>query len=604
MYVGAVAPQVKTCWVLDESKNLPELKWEEVSYSPALVKLFDEVVSNAIDESYRLGHKSAKGGTFTIWVNTEKDFGNYRFTVRDNGRGIPLRKAKDSEHLMADLALQHLRAGSNFDADRAVSIGTHGLGVTLVNILSEDFQAEIEDGELFYSLKSCRGIQRKRALSPKKGDPYTKISYMPDRSIFDLDSVETAVRIIRRRIFDLAACFPAITFKLDGLVVQSRTFKRYAGAISSSPLCGIGPDPLVFEYENLRLAILSSDDNINLSFVNGIDTYEGGTHLEYVRNKIIDVVAAKLSKKHKVDIKPNDIRAKTCFVVMLDGVVDPQFRSQTKEYLSSPPGSWTHLIKDFDGEAVAKKMIGSSHICDQIVEAFILKKEAKERAEVKRLGKDMKKLRVAKHLPANHPDPAQRILFLTEGDSAIGQLSNVRDPQRHGGFPLRGKIINAHGMTLNEIFENKEVKEIAAVLGIRPGEEVDPKDLEYGRIAIMADADHDGASIKALLVNLFMRLWPNLVAGGHLWAVEPPSYRWTDGTKVGFIYGQDEEALKAIPAKAKATYLKGLGSMNETDYAEMIRNPRWTKIEKDEDAEKSLMIAFGPSADARKVWLS
>lgn len=605
MYIGAVAPQTKTCWILDESKNTPELKWEESSFSPGLVKLFDEVISNSIDESYRLGHKSAKGGTFTIWVKTEKTKeGNYRFTVQDNGRGIPLRKAKDSEHLMADLALQHLRAGSNFDADRAVSIGTHGLGVTLVNILSQSFQADIEDGEQFYTLESNRGIEFARRLRAKKGDPYTKISYVPDSTIFDLAAVEAAVKIIRRRIFDLAACFPSITFKLDGTVVQSRSFKKYAGAVASSPLCGIGGDPITFEYENLRLAILSSDDNVHLSFVNGIDTYEGGTHLEYVRNKIIDVVAAKLSKKHKVDIKPNDIRAKTCFIVMLDGLVDPQFRSQTKEYLSSPPGSWTHLIKDFDGEAVAKKMIGSSHICDQIVEAFLLKKEAKERAEIKRAGKDIKKLRVAKHLPANHPDPKQRILFLTEGDSAIGQLSNVRNPQIHGGFPLRGKIINAHGMSLAEIFENKEVKEIAAVLGIRPGEEVDPNDLEYGKIAIMADADHDGASIKALLVNLFMRLWPNLVAQGHLWSVEPPSYRWTDGNKVGFIYGQDEASLATIPKNAKATYLKGLGSMNETDYAEMIRNPKWTKIEKDEDAEKSLMVAFGPSADARKIWLS
>lgn len=606
MYIGSVAPQSKVCWILDDLSNQPKLKWAEVSYSAGLVKLFDEVISNSIDEAYRLGSKSASGGTFTIWIEMKSSDGKLKISVEDNGRGIPLKKAEGSDALMADLALCHLRAGSNFESDRAVSIGTHGLGVTLVNILSEEFEAEICDGSQAYSLECSKGEVKKRSLKAAKPgkDRGTKISFIPDRSIFNASFDEDAIKIIRRRIYDLAACFPALSFKLDGHLVQSRSFRKYVQSISSSSLVEIGSDPLIFEFENLRMAILSSDDNLHISFVNGIETYEGGTHLEYVRNKIIEIVAAKLSKKHKVEIKPNDIRAKTCFVVMLDGVVDPQFRSQTKEYLASAPGTWTHLIKDFDGEAIAKKMIGSSHICDQIVEAFLLKKEAKERAEVKKLGKDMKKLRVAKHLPANHPNPASRILFLTEGDSAIGQLSNVRDPFIHGGFPLRGKIINSTGMTVNECFENKEVKELAAVLGIRPGEPIDIRDLEYGKIAIMADADHDGSSIQALLVNLFMNLWPEIVIKGCLWAVEPPSYRWQAGSRLGYLYGQGEAVVASAPKGSKLTYLKGLGSMNEEDYAEMIANPRWSKIEMDDRAKFSLDVAFGPSADKRKIWLS
>lgn len=605
MYIGTIQPQSKVCWILDDLSNQPKLKWSDVSYSAGLVKLFDEVISNSIDEAYRLGSKGADGGAFTIRVDIKSVYGKLQISVEDNGRGIPLKKTEGSDALMADLALCNLRAGSNFDADRAVSIGTHGLGVTLVNILSEHFEADINDGLQSYHLECSKGEVQVRKLKIAKGaKPGTRITYIPDRSIFNASFDEDAIKIMRRRIYDLAACFPSISFKLDGHIVQSRSFRKYVNSISSSSLVEIGTDPIIFEYENLRLAILSSDDNLHISFVNGIETYEGGTHLEYVRNRVIETVATKLSKKHKVDIKPNDIRAKTCFVVMLDGVIDPQFRSQTKEYLASAPGSWTHLIKDFDGEAVAKKMIGSSHICDQIVEAFLLKKEAKERAEVKKLGKDMKKLRVAKHLPANHPNPAERILFLTEGDSAIGQLSNIRDPNIHGGFPLRGKIINSTGMTIAECFDNKEVKELAAVLGIRPGEAIDIRDLEYGKIAIMADADHDGSSIKALLVNLFMNLWPEIVTKGCLWAVEPPSYRWVAGKQTGYLYGQGEADKASAPKGSKLTFLKGLGSMSEQDYAEMIENPRWSKIELDDRAKFSLDVAFGPSADKRKVWLS
>lgn len=603
MYVGQIAPQTKTSWVLDDSSGIPRLKWEEVTYSAALAKLFDEVISNSIDESYRLGHKSALGGQFTIWIKLEElPSGIWKFSVKDNGRGIPLKKAEDSEHLMVDLALCHLRAGSNFDAARAVSIGTHGLGVTLVNILSQEFIAEIDDGSQHFHLVCNQGIQKYRKLSFKDASPGTSISWIPDHDIFSFnaDAYADAIKVIRRRIYDLAACFPQIQFKLDGIIVQSRSFKRYVNSFESSKLCSIGPDPLVFEYENLRLAILSSDENIHNSFVNGIETYEGGMHLEYVRNKIIDVVAQKLSKKHKVDIKPNDIRAKTCFVVMLDGVVDPQFRSQTKEFLSSAPGSFVHLLKDFDGEFVAKKLINSSHICDQIVEAFILKKEAKDRAEVKRLGKEMKKIRVAKLLPATSQNPSERILFLTEGDSAIGQLSTVRNPKIHGGYPLRGKVINCYGESIKEVFENKEIRGLAGALGITPGDNPEPSEIEYGRVVIMSDADYDGYSIKALLINIFMTLWPKLVEAGVLWEIQPPIYRWEKSGKIGFLYSQTEVA----PEGAKLKYLKGLGSMDESDYSEMINNPRWSQVIPDEKAKESLILAFGPDADARKEWLA
>lgn len=604
MYVGQIAPQQKTCWVLDESSGVPRLKWDEVNYSAALVKLFDEVISNSIDESYRLGHKTGpfKTDQFIIWIKIEQtNTGLWKFSVKDNGRGIPLKKAADSSHLMADLALCHLRAGSNFESDRAVSIGTHGLGVTLVNILSQEFSAEIQHENELYKLACSRGAIESRSIRERGMTPsYTSITWIPDYSIFDGAAFDDAIKVIRRRIFDLAACFPQIQFKLDGTIVQSRSFKKYVHSFESSKLCSIGPDPLVFEYENLRLAILSSDENLHCSFVNGIETYEGGMHLEHVRNKIVDVVAQKLSKKHKVDIKPNDIRAKTCFIVMLDGVIDPQFRSQTKEYLSSAPGSFTHLLKDFDGEEVAKKLVNSSHICDQIVEAFILKKEAKERAEVKRLGKELKKIRVAKLLPATSPNPKERVLFLTEGDSAIGQLSNVRNPKIHGGFPLRGKVINCYGESIKEIFDNKEARSLAAALGITPGDNPDPSEIEYGKVVIMSDADYDGYSIKALLINLFMTLWPKLVSGGVLWEIQPPIYRWEKNGKIGFLYSQTETA----PEGAKLKYLKGLGSMDEPDYAEMINNPRWAQVVPDECSTKSLILAFGPDADARKEWLA
>lgn len=595
MYVSDAVLGTHSRWTLDPTTG--KLRKASVEFVPGILKLFDEIVSNSIDEAFRTGFKTPKGKKFTIWVEI---IGNEVF-VEDNGRGIPLAKAEGRDMTQAEVALTKLRAGTNFKKkdEKFISIGTHGLGATLVNILSKSFKSEVVNDGYQLKLWCSQGNTLRRELSEFPGDSKTAIWFTPDFELFGVKELGIHAQLIEKRVRDLATCFPEITFKFNGRVVQTRNFQEYVSQIDARSF-------VTYEDDKVRLAVLPSDEPEQISFTNGIDTYEGGSHVDWFRNRVVDELTAMIRKKLKYkEIKPQDVRNKLLFVVVTNSIPNLKFRSQAKEFVTNNPTEFTPIFTEFDAEKLAKKVFADPEILDPIVETYRLKEKVREQVDLNRQKRTIQKIKVPSYLHASGQDRRSCVLFLTEGDSAIGRLEEVRDPRIHGGLPLRGKCMNVNGMSLAEIFANREYKNITSVTGLIPGEKADVSSLNYGRIALMADADHDGTSIVGLLINFFA-LWPELFEQGLIYIYRSPIVKAERAKEKRIFYtmedyqkAQDDGSL----AGWKTTYLKGLGSLTASEYREMIDRPVLERVRLNDGWKSSLELVFGPNADGRKSWL-
>lgn len=593
MYIGDAALGLHSKWVLEDGKSVKR----DLRFVPGVLKLFDEIISNSIDEAFRTGFKGSKPSKFTIDINVSVGDG---IQVSDNGRGIPLTEAPGRPGMtQAEVALTKLRAGTNFKekgSTEHVSIGTHGLGATLVNILSKDFKARVIHGDQVLHLVCSRGDLLKRSLAKSSTKcTGTDIWFMPDWEVFGLTELDQVTHdLIQKRVYDLAACLHQIEFTFNGAKVESKDFKTYLGTF--------GQHFEMFEGKEFRLGILPSDEAEQVSFVNGIDTYEGGTHVDFVRERIVNLLTERLRKKYK-ELKPQDVRNKLMFVLTTNSIPGLKFRSQTKEYMTKPATEFAWVFEDLPFEKIVKRIEANPELCDPIVETYKLKMQVKDLVDLKRKKRLLQKVKVPSYIPAAGDDRLACTLFVTEGQSAIGSLAMVRDPLIHGGFPLTGKTLNVHGRKLTEVVANKVYKNLMAVVGLRPGEPVDIHELRYGTIALMADADHDGTSIVGLLINFFS-LWPELFHQGRIVIFRSPILKVEKGKQKRIFYDLAEYAEVASTLKDwNVTYLKGLGALNKTEYAEMIQNPVAEVVTFDPDWQKTLDLVFGDSADDRKVWM-
>jgi DNA gyrase/topoisomerase IV subunit B len=599
MYVGSTARETHIRWTMGSTGFVEK----PVDFSPAIIKMFDEIVSNSIDESFRLNHKSPTGHQFEINIIVGTLLGSSVLVISDNGRGIPQSVMSDDPTMtQAEAAVTCLRTGSNFKEKTYASIGTHGLGAALVNILSSNFELETRDGTNLFTLSCSRGVTAYKKQEREKSTTGTKISFIPDWPLFEgvtkFDPEHED--LILKRVIDLSVALPKIKFTFNRKLVPVRDFISYARAHSPEGVVEVHVSPKT----ETRVAVFSAAEPKQVSFVNGIDTYEGGGHVDWIREQVVQQLVIRIKKQHKLEIKPKDARNRLGFVVMLNGVTDAKFRSQSKEYLTNSASSLASFFGGIDPEKIAKSISNTPALVDPIIEAYRLKEDAKDRALVDAAKKKRSKKTVPAHLPANSRDRSKTTLFLTEGDSAIGALSTVRNPDIHGGYPLRGKCRNVHGLKWSEIVSNVEISALMDIIGLQPGEPADLAALNYGRIALMADADHDGSSIVGLLINIFS-LWPNLIESGRVVIWKSPIVKWEKGKNKGIFYTMEEyTSSKTIPNGAEITYLKGLGSLTESEYRMMINEPIVQVVKQDGPWKNSLELVFGDDEDLRKDWLS
>ena len=589
MYIGSIKPHTATKWVLDNDKMVQQ----ELTYNPGFLKIFDEIITNSVDESKRTGSKlttvkvTIKDNTISIW---------------DNG-GIPVVKHTEHNEWIPEMIFSNLKSGSNFDDTEERSwAGTNGVGSTLTNIYSVEFTISTCDGKNhFYQTYKNNMRDRVEATIKKSRTAHTEITFKPDFEKFGLEGIdEDHFKMIQKRIYDLAACNTHLKIYFNNDLVNLNSFEDYIKLYVTEYFYETNKD------KTWSIAIALSENGFQqISFANSTETYDGGTHVDYIMNQIVVELREFFVKKHKVDIKPSELKSHM-FLFLDSTVINPSFSSQTKEKLITE-------VKDFGCTfEVSKKLtqlILKSEIVNSILDWIQQKKSADDNKLQRELNKKLSKIKVEKLIDAKGKDRWKCSLGLFEGDSASGAFRKYRSPETMGAFSLKGKFINVSEITNQKLVQNTEAVNLMAAIGLKLGQAVELKHLRYGKVLLYTDADVDGNSISALLINFFYKYWPEVFDRGMIYKVETPIVVAVPKAKKAkkiLFYTQTEYndwADKADMKQYEIKYKKGLAALVDDEYQDIINSPRMTKISKDDISTEYLDIWFGKNADLRKTEL-
>lgn len=592
MYIGSITSTVKNEWLFDTDRMIKT----EVNYNPGLLKLFCEILDNSIDE-----HKRNPTKLNTIKINVSKDG---EICIWDNG-GIPVEIHKETNQYIPTMIFTNLRAGSNFsdEHDQAI-IGTNGIGSTLVSILSNSFEITTSDGKKKFNQKILNGLKdiQKEKIS-KSSQHFTEIKFIPDYEFFGYESLTSDnLKKIEKRIYDCAGCNPLITFEFNGKKIKFNSFKDYIKLYS---------DDFIFDSnDDWNVALSKSETGFEVvSFVNSVETYDGGTHVDYVINPIVIQLREHFKKKYKLELKPSELKQQLQLFVSAN-INRPKFSSQTKSNMISE--SKDYKSKWVPSDAFMKKVLKSSII--QTIVEWAEKKAAFE--EMKELSKKNKELdkssgmlkNILKYETATSKDRSKCELFVAEGDSAKNAILSARNPEIHGIFPLKGKPINVRGMKVKDLIENQELSNLMKIIGLQFGKDHKISELRYNRLIISTDADQDGHHLCGLIINMFHELWPSLVKDGFLFKLKTPIVRVSQNKKeIDFFTLEEFHNWQSKQTNSYSTsYLKGLGSNDTKYFKEYIFKPEYKvqiKLNDSFDIE-ALNIAFDKNkSDERKKFI-
>ena len=589
MYIGSIKPHTATKWVLEDDKMVQQ----ELTYNPGFLKIFDEIITNSVDESKRTGSKlntvkvTIKDNTISIW---------------DNG-GIPVVKHTEHNEWIPEMIFSNLKSGSNFDDTEERSwAGTNGVGSTLTNIYSLEFTISTCDGKNhFYQTYKNNMRDRVDAKIKKSKVAHTEITFKPDFEKFGLDGIdEDHFKMIQKRIYDLAACNTHLKIYFNNDLVNLNSFEDYIKLYTTEYFYEANKD------KTWSMAIALSENGFQqISFANSTETYDGGTHVDYIMNQIVVELREFFAKKHKVDIKPSELKSHM-FLFLDSTVINPSFSSQTKEKLITE-------VKDFGCTFEVSKKLTQSILKSEIVNSILDWIEQKKSAENNKLERDLNKklskIKVEKLIDAKGKDRWKCSLGLFEGDSASGAFRKYRSPETMGAFSLKGKFINVSEITNQKLVQNTEAVNLMAAIGLKLGQPIELKHLRYGKVLLYTDADVDGNSISALLINFFYKYWPEVFDRGMIYKVETPIVVAVPKVKKAkkiLFYTQteyNEWVDKADMKQYEIKYKKGLAALVDDEYQDIINNPRMTKISKDDISTEYLDIWFGKNADLRKTEL-
>jgi DNA topoisomerase-2 len=620
-YIGSIEPQKITSYIYDDSSK--KMVSDELTYIPGLLKIFDEVIVNAIDHSMRLKADEDKGKedikhVKNIKVTIDKVSG--RITIMNDGNGVDIKKHSAYGDLwIPELIFGELLTSTNYDkGEEKIWGGKNGYGSKLTNIFSKEFVIETVDHyakKIYTQTFSNNMTQRTKAdVKASSKAPYTQISFIPDYERFGMKNMSDDIyKLFNRRVIDACATTPKeVSVFFNGEKLMIKDFEKYCELFLDKK-----EQPFVYEASGERWEIVASISSSGsfefLSFVNGINTIKGGKHIEYITNMITkNLVDMTLSKKKKV-VKSQHIKD-NLFVFVKALIVNPSFDSQSKETLTTPVAKFGSKCELSDKFYDKLFKIGIVDKALSITEFYDKKKL------VKTDGKKLSRIIVPKLDDANFAGTKESVsctLILTEGDSAktmaISGLSVIgRD--KYGVFPLRGKILNVKDATLQKISDNNEITAIKKILGLEQNKKyTDLSQLRYGSIMIMTDQDHDGSHIKGLIFNIFQSMWHELYEiSGFLTSMLTPIIKATNnrGTEVIEFYNMSDyerwaETDIAKNGSWKIKYYKGLGTSTDQESKEYFKNMKKITYKYDKNADEVIDLAFNKKrADDRKDWLA
>ena len=589
-YVGSNKPNTSIKNVIEEGQVVQR----EITFIPSFVKIFDEVVTNSVDENKRNKNLNK--------IDISVDVENNTISVKDNG-GIPVVIHKDHNQYVPEVIFGNLMSGSNYDdSDERTVAGLNGLGAKLTNVFSLQFTISTCDGKNHFFQTFSNNMRERSVPTIKKSKiNHTEIKYKPDLSQFGIDKLDDDhFKMIEKRVYDLAGTNPDIKFTFNETKINFNSFEDYIKLYTQDYFFEEAKD------KSWSVGIALSENGFShVSFANSTETYDGGTHVDYVINQIITELRAFFTKRHKVDVKPSELK-QHIFLFLNSTIINPSFSSQTKEKLITE-------VKDFGSTfEISNKLIQQilkSEIVNSILDWIQQKKSAEDSKLQRELNKKLSKIKVEKLIDAKGKDRWKCQIGLFEGDSAISAFRKYRTPETMGAFALKGKFVNVSEMTNQKLVGNDEVVNLMASIGLKLGQEITLKDLRYGRILFYVDADADGNSIAGLLINFFYKYWPDMFDRKMIWKVETPIVVAIPKSKTKkklLFYTQAEynEWEKTNDVKQwEIKYKKGLAALVDDEYQDIINNPKMTLITKDEATKLSLEIWFGKNSDLRKVEL-
>jgi DNA gyrase/topoisomerase IV subunit B len=584
IYVGSTEKNQKDTYILVDGK----FQKQTIEYIPAFEKMIDELLSNSVDEAIKTNFKYGN----KIEVITDV---SGKISIVDNGRGISSSVEPTTQLPQAVVALTKLKAGSNFSKESA-SIGQNGVGASLVNIFSKSFEVETSDGIKKTTIHCSDNLSKMTFSQRSSKHQGTKITYLPDYPRLNMEGLNSAhLSLIEKRILNLSLCYPEITFSFNGNKIPKMNLKSYTQLF--------GESGTVFQdtTDNLDIAIVPFQESSELiSFVNGIDTSKHGQHLT-VFNRLFEK-ALKETKKTQ-DIPLNQFLNNCRVFILLKNVNNPSFSSQIKDELTN---SYADVKKYFDGLSFDKmiaSMMRNKEFSSYIQEYNSTMQRLKERKDLAKDEKQLKKHKVAKFLAPISSRTEFCNFYICEGDSAFAQLINVRN-NFTAGYPLRGKVINPRTASAKKLLDNENMKDLIALLGLRLSEP-SIEGFKWKSICILTDADNDGTGICAQLLNIFYTYWPDLINKGKVFRVMSPLIiAKHKTTKVKDVFYSLKDFVKKQEEYDILEYNKGLGSLDKEEYRKLVDNPVLIKFSDLETTERTLDKVFGKcNQDERKDWL-
>ncbi|TDH66691.1 hypothetical protein CCR75_001585 [Bremia lactucae] len=656
MYIGSVETTRDTMWMASNGSELLNdklrMKPQTVEYVPALYKIFDEIIVNAVDNKVR----DPSMRHLDVVIDPGNKTNGYRpwISVYNDGKGIPVKFHKTEKVYVPELVLGHLLTGSNFDdAAARLTGGRHGYGAKLTNIFSQEFMVETGDASVGLQYKQVwrnnmriRGEPEINEFTGKDKD-FTKVSFSPDLKKFEMEKLTASmVRVLEKRVFDVAGCLPDVKVTLNGKTVPLSGFESYIHAFCDSTTSlpakpqtsvpntdtkALSRSNVIYSRVNKRwdIGLLPSDMGfLQVSFVNGMSALRGGSHVGYIRDQICRHVADHVNKKNpELSITAAHVKPHMALFINCQ-IENPTFDSQMKEYMTSRPSTYgsTCLLS----EKLLKSILLESGIVDRVVQSARARQRAALFKKVSSTRTKTSSVNVPKLEDANYAGGTRSrecSLILTEGDSAkalaVAGLAVVGRDQ-FGVFPLRGKLLNVRDATVAQLGKNVEFAHLCTILGLRMDEQYSTdkarETLRYGRVIVMTDQDHDGSHIKGLLLNLFHTFWPELLKQpGFLCAfITPlikvrPTFKQTIlETRQFFSLPEYFDWKTSLPVKDFKHYVikyyKGLGTSTSAEGRAYFRDLdnhivhfQWTG---DEDGDALDLVFNKARASDRKTWLS
>ena len=611
--------------------------------SRGLHHLINEVVDNSIDE--------ALGGYNDRVIVTIKKDGSV--SVEDRGRGIPVDMHPVEKRSALEVVMTVLHAGGKFDKDSyKVSGGLHGVGVSVVNALSEKMTAEVRRDNKIYFQEYHKGIpvEKVKQIGIYKGDQTgTTITFKPDTEIFK--ATKFNFETVAERLRELAYLNKEVTMILkdenDG---QEETYRFKGGLIDfvkyldeqrtamHKPVYIEGekdntPVEISFEYSD------SYSENVH-SYVNNINTIEGGTHLVGFRTALtrtLNNYAYKnglIKENNKITLTGDDFREGLTAVISVK-VMEPQFEGQTKTKLGN--SEVKSVVETIVGEKLSEYLEENPSVGKKIIEKCMRAAEAREASRKARDLVRRKNALDSMHLPGKLADcsindPEHCEIYIVEGDSAGGSAKQGRDRRFQAILPIKGKILNVEKAKLNKILENQEIQAMIAALGAGIGEDFNPEKSRYGKIILMTDADVDGSHIRTLLLTFFYRHMKELITSGRVYIAQPPLYKVKKGKEEQYAF-DDEERDKILkqfrkdmkikagvvdeneevdeegqPKGVTISRYKGLGEMNPEQLWSTTMNPETrtvlqVNVESAAAADKIFETLMGDAVEPRRAFI-